>query len=159
MRNKFVRRDEIKALGEYLRRRGQIIVFANGCFDVLHVGHVRYLQGAKKEGDVLVVGINSDQSVAALKGPGRPLLTAEARAEMLAALEGVDYVVVFEDLTVETLLLDLRPDVHCKGTDYTEETVPERAVMVSLGGKVKIVGDPKGHSTSEILARITGIDK
>ena len=159
MRNKFVRRDEIKALGEYLRRRGQIIVFANGCFDVLHVGHVRYLQGAKKEGDVLVVGINSDQSVAALKGPGRPLLTAEARAEMLAALEGVDYVVVFEDLTVETLLLDLRPDVHCKGTDYTEETVPERAVMANLGGKVKIVGDPKGHSTSEILARIAGIDK
>ena len=130
------------------------MAFANGCFDLLHVGHVRYLQGAREQGDVLVVGVNSDRAVTALKGEGRPLLPAEARAELVAALESVDYVVVFDDVTAESLLRDLRPHVHCKGTDYTEETVPEREVMKSLGGIVRIVGDSKTHSTRELLAGI-----
>jgi D-glycero-beta-D-manno-heptose 1-phosphate adenylyltransferase len=121
---------------------------------VLHVGHVRYLQEAKKQGDVLVVGVNSDPSVAVLKGSGRPLLSAEARCELVAALECVDYVVVFDELTAEGVLRELRPDVHCKGTDYSQETVPEREVMKNLGGAVRIVGDPKAHSTRELLAEI-----
>ncbi len=121
---------------------------------MLHVGHVRYLQGAKEEGDILVVGVNSDRSVAALKGRGRPLLGTEARCELVAALESVDYVVVFDELTAEVVLRDLRPDVHCKGADYSEQTVPERAVMKALGGVVRIVGDPKNHSTRELLAQI-----
>ncbi len=129
-------------------------MFANGCFDVLHVGHVRYLQGGRAQGDVLVVGVNDDRSVAALKGPGRPLLSVQARCELVAALESVDYVVVFDELSAEGVLRDLRPDVHCKGTDYSEETVPEREVMKSLGGIVRIVGDPKNHSTRELLAEI-----
>ncbi len=142
------------ALGERLRREGRRIAFANGCFDVLHVGHVRYLQGAGQQGDVLVVGVNSDRSVAALKGPGRPLLSAEARCELVASLECVDYVVVFDEETAEGVLRELRPDVHCKGTDYSQDTVPEREVMKSLGGAVRIVGDPKNHSTRELLAEI-----
>lgn len=121
---------------------------------MLHVGHVRYLQEASKQGDVLVVGVNSDRSVAALKGPGRPLLSAEARCELVAALECVDYVVVFDELTAEGVLRELRPDVHCKGTDYSPETVPEREVMKGLGGAVRIVGGPKVHSTRELLAEI-----
>ncbi len=129
-------------------------MFANGCFDVLHVGHVRYLQGGRAQGDVLVVGVNDDRSVAALKGPGRPLLSVQARCELVAALESVDYVVVFDELSAEGVLRDLRPDVHCKGTDYSEETVPEREVMKSLGGIVRIVGDPKDHSTRELLAEM-----
>jgi rfaE bifunctional protein nucleotidyltransferase chain/domain len=115
---------------------------------------VRYLQEASKQGDVLVVGVNSDRSVAALKGPGRPLLSAEARCELVAALECVDYVVVFDELTAEGVLRELRPDVHCKGTDYSPETVPEREVMKGLGGAVRIVGGPKVHSTRELLAEI-----
>jgi len=142
-------------LGERLRGEGRRIAFANGCFDILHVGHVRYLQGARQQGDVLVVGVNSDRSVAALKGPGRPILDAEARCELVAALEGVDYVVVFDEMTAERVLRELRPDVHCKGTDYSQETVPEREVMKSLGGAVRIVGDPKVHSTRDLLAEIT----
>jgi len=149
-----VQRSELRALGETLRRQGKRIAFANGCFDLLHVGHVRYLQGAREQGDVLVAGVNSDRSVAALKGPGRPLLPAEARAELVAALESVDYVVIFDELTAADALSDLRPDVQCKGTDYSEETVPEREVMKGIGGKVKIVGDPKHHSTREVLAQI-----
>ena len=137
-----------------LREDGSRIAFANGCFDLLHVGHVRYLQAAREQGDVLVVGVNSDRAVTALKGKGRPLLPAEARAELIAALESVDYVVVFDDVTAESLLRDLRPHVHCKGTDYTEQTVPEREVMKSLGGIVRIVGDSKTHSTRELLAQI-----
>ena len=136
------------------RAAGRTIAFANGCFDLLHVGHVRYLQGARQEGDVLVVGINSDRSVAALKAPGRPVLRAEARCELVAALECVDYVVVFDELTAEGVLRELRPDVHCKGTDYSRETVPEREVMKSLGGAVRIVGDAKVHSTRALLAEI-----
>jgi D-glycero-beta-D-manno-heptose 1-phosphate adenylyltransferase len=152
-------RTEVRALGKRLRREGRRIAFANGCFDLLHVGHVRYLQGARALGDVLVVGINSDGTVRALKGPGRPLLPAEARSELVAALEGVDYVVVFDEPTVAEVLGELRPDVHCKGRDYTEDTVPERAVMERLGGKVRIVGDLKDHSTRNILAEIARREK
>jgi rfaE bifunctional protein nucleotidyltransferase chain/domain len=148
-------RSELRALGERLRREGKRIAFANGCFDVLHVGHTRYLQAARAEGDVLVVGVNGDAAVRALKGPGRPLLPAGARAELVAALEAVDYVVIFEEANAEAVLAELNPHVHCKGTDYTEESVPEREVMRRLGGDVRIVGDPKDHSTRAILAAIS----
>ncbi len=129
---------------------------ANGCFDVLHVGHVRYLAGARELGDVLVVGVNSDEQVVRLKGAGRPILPEIERAEIVAALESVTYVTVFTEPTVEELLLTLKPDVHAKGTDYTEDSVPERGVVRSYGGRVAIVGDPKDHSTSAILARLGG---
>ncbi len=154
MSNKIIPRAQLAALGERLRLEGRRIAFANGCFDLLHVGHVRFLEGAAGHGDALVVGVNSDQSVAALKGPGRPLLPARARAELVAALESVDYVVIFDEPTAEGVLRDLRPDVQCKGTDYSPETVPEREVVESLGGTVRIVGDRKTHSTREILAEI-----
>ena len=139
------------------RAVGHTIAFANGCFDLLHVGHVRYLKGAAAKGDRLVVAINDDASVAALKGPGRPILPAADRAELVGGLRGVDYVVVFGDPTVERLLRLLKPDVHCKGTDYTEDTVPERAVVAEYGGRTAIVGDPKDHATRELLARIKQI--
>jgi D-glycero-beta-D-manno-heptose 1-phosphate adenylyltransferase len=138
------------------RENGSRIVLANGCFDVLHVGHVRYLAGARELGDVLVVGVNSDDQVVRLKGAGRPVMPADERAEIVASLESVSYVTVFDEPTVEQLLLALKPDVHAKGTDYTEDSVPERNVVRSYGGKVAIVGDPKDHSTSEILARLGG---
>ena len=138
------------------RENGSRVVLANGCFDVLHVGHVRYLAGARELGDVLVVGVNSDAQVARLKGPDRPVLPADERAELVEALESVTYVTVFDEPTVEELLLALKPDVHAKGTDYTEDSVPERNVVRSYGGKVAIVGDPKDHSTSAILARLGG---
>jgi rfaE bifunctional protein nucleotidyltransferase chain/domain len=138
------------------RESGARIVLANGCFDVLHVGHVRYLAGARELGDVLVVGINSDEQVALQKGDGRPVLPATERAEIVAALEPVTYVTIFNEPTVEELLLALKPDVHAKGTDYTTDTVPERDVVRSYGGQVAIVGDPKDHSTSAILARLGG---
>ena len=138
------------------RKNGSRFILANGCFDVLHVGHVRYLAGARELGDVLVVGVNSDDQVARLKGAGRPVMAAEERAEIVAALESVSYVTVFDEPTVEQLLLALKPDVHAKGTDYTEDSVPERNVVRSYGGKVAIVGAPKDHSTSEILARLGG---
>ena len=154
MSAKIIPRAKACALGMRLREDGSRIAFANGCFDLLHVGHVRYLQAAREQGDVLVVGVNGDRAVTALKGKGRPLLPAEARAELIAALESVDYVVVFDDVTAESLLRDLGPHVHCKGTDYTEQTVPEREVMKSLGGIVRIVGDSKTHSTRELLAGI-----
>ena len=133
---------------------GRRIAFANGCFDVLHAGHVRYLQAAKQQGDVLVVGVNSDRSVAILKGPGRPLLPAQARAELVAALEPVDYVVIFDELNAEAMLSELHPHVHCKGPDYTKETVPEGSLAKRLGITVAIVGDPKDHSTRSLLAEI-----
>ena len=136
------------------KTNGARVVLANGCFDVLHVGHIRYLAGARKLGDVLVVGINSDEQVAIQKGPGRPVLPATERAEIVAALESVTYVTIFDEPTVEELLLALKPDVHAKGTDYTPDTVPERDVVRSYGGQVAIVGDPKDHSTSEIVARL-----
>jgi rfaE bifunctional protein nucleotidyltransferase chain/domain len=151
---KIIPRAEVTSLGERLRGEGRRIAFANGCFELLHVGHVRYLEAARAEGDVLVVGINSDRAVAGLKGPGRPLLAAEARVELVAALECVDYVVIFDEITAEAVLRDLRPHVQCKGTDYTLESVPERAVMEELGGTVRIVGDAKDHSTRDILAEI-----
>jgi len=135
------------------RTKGLTIIFANGCFDPLHVGHVRYLQGAKALGDLLVVGLNSDRQVRDLKGTGRPLVSEQQRAEIVAALEAVDFVTIFDDPTVESLLLELRPDVHAKGTDYTEETVPEREVVRSYGGKVAIVGDPKDHSSTDLIQR------
>jgi D-glycero-beta-D-manno-heptose 1-phosphate adenylyltransferase len=140
------------------RELGARIVFANGCFDVLHVGHVRYLAGARELGDILIVGINSDQQVAVQKGAGRPVLPASERAEIVAALESVTYVTIFDEPTVEELLLALKPDVHAKGTDYTTNTVPERDVVRSYGGQVAIVGDPKDHSTSEIIARLGGVN-
>jgi len=136
------------------RAAGRSIAFANGCFDLLHVGHVRYLQAAAREADRLVVAINDDRSVSALKGKGRPILAAADRAELVAALRGVDYVTIFPEPTVTPLLLALRPDVHCKGTDYTVETVPERDTVLGYGGRIAIVGDPKDHSTHDLLARI-----
>lgn len=138
------------------RRGGARIVLANGCFDLLHVGHVRYLEASRALGDLLVVGINSDEQVRKLKGDGRPLVSARERAEIVAALRAVDLVTIFDEPTVENLLLALRPDVHAKGTDYTEETVPERDIVRSYGGRVCIVGDPKNHSTSEIIETLRG---
>jgi D-glycero-beta-D-manno-heptose 1-phosphate adenylyltransferase len=136
------------------RRAGRTIAFANGCFDLLHVGHVRYLDAAAQEGDVLIVAINDDESVRALKGKGRPILPAAARAELVAALRCVDFVVIFPESTVGPLLEAIRPDVHCKGTDYTLDSVPERDVVRGYGGRIAIVGDPKDHSTRDLLARI-----
>jgi rfaE bifunctional protein nucleotidyltransferase chain/domain len=136
------------------RAAGRSVAFANGCFDLLHVGHVRYLQAAAAEADRLVVAINDDRSVCGLKGPGRPILSETDRAEIVAALRGVDYVVIFPEPTVTPLLLALKPDVHCKGTDYTVDTVPERETVRGYGGRVAIVGDPKDHSTRDLLARI-----
>jgi D-glycero-beta-D-manno-heptose 1-phosphate adenylyltransferase len=139
------------------KNRGQRIVLANGCFDVLHVGHARYLQGARLEGDVLVVAVNSDQSVRSLKGEGRPILPAEARARLVAGLAAVSYVVVFEEPDVTRMLSVLRPDVHAKGTDYTIETVPESETARRLGVRIAIVGDPKQHSTCDLLARLRAL--
>ena len=136
------------------RAAGRTIAFTNGCFDLLHVGHVRYLQGAAREADRVIVAVNDDRSVAALKGAGRPVVRAADRAEVVAALAGVDYVVVFADATVERLLLLLRPEVHCKGTDYTIETVPERAVVERYGGRTAIVGDAKDHATRDLVSQI-----
>jgi len=138
------------------RRAGRTIAFANGCFDLLHVGHVRYLESAAREGDILVVAINDDESVRALKGRGRPILPAHDRAELVAALRCVDYVVIFPEPTVGPLLNRLKPDVHCKGTDYTSDSVPERDIVRGYGGRIAIVGDPKDHSTRDLLARIAG---
>lgn len=136
------------------RRRGQRIVLANGCFDALHVGHIRYLEGARQEGDVLVVGVNSDSGVRALKGPGRPILPESARADLVAGLRAVDYVLLFSEPNVEALLESLRPHVHAKGTDYRADTVPERATAARLGIRVAIVGDPKEHSTRDLLESV-----
>jgi len=130
------------------------IALANGGFDLLHVGHIRYLEGAKREGDRLVVAINSDASIRALKGPSRPALPESDRAELVAALRAVDYVVVFDEPTVAPLLELLKPDVHCKGTDYTVDTVPERETVLGYGGRIAIVGDPKDHSTTDLLSRL-----
>ncbi|MFN8059928.1 MAG: adenylyltransferase/cytidyltransferase family protein [Vicinamibacterales bacterium] len=136
------------------RAAGRTIAFANGCFDVLHVGHVRYLQAAAREADRLIVALNDDRSVAALKGAGRPVMAGTDRAELIASLRGVDYVILFSGLTVSPLLEALRPDVHCKGTDYTPDSVPERDVVRAYGGRIAIVGDPKDHSTRDLLARL-----
>ena len=136
------------------RAEGHTIAFANGCFDVLHVGHVRYLQGSAAEADRLVVALNDDESVRDLKGAGRPVMAGTDRAELVASLRCVDYVVLFSGRTVGALLEAIRPDVHCKGTDYTVDSVPERGVVAAYGGRTAIVGDPKDHSTRDLLARI-----
>jgi rfaE bifunctional protein nucleotidyltransferase chain/domain len=149
--SKIVSSDSLRELIAERKRQGQRVVFANGCFDTLHVGHVRYLEGARREGDVLVVAVNADSSVCALKGPGRPILPESARGALVAALRAVDYVLLFNEPTVDALLEFLRPDVHAKGTDYTVESVPERATAARLGIRVAIVGDPKDHSTREFL--------
>ena len=133
------------------RAAGKRVVLANGCFDLIHVGHVRYLEGAKAEGDILIVAVNSDGSVESLKGPERPLLNESDRAELVAAMEGVDFVVVFKGQTVASVIETIRPDVHCKGTDYKQETVPERDVTKRIGGETRIVGDPKDHSTRDLI--------
>jgi D-glycero-beta-D-manno-heptose 1-phosphate adenylyltransferase len=146
--------DEIRRRVADARAGGRTIAFANGCFDVLHVGHVRYLEGARGEADVLVVGVNGDASVRRLKGEGRPVLPEADRALLVAAVRAVDHVVVFPDDDVSRLLLALRPDVHCKGTDYTPDTVPEKGVVRSYGGRVAIVGDLKRHDTRVLLERI-----
>jgi rfaE bifunctional protein nucleotidyltransferase chain/domain len=138
------------------KAKGSRIVLANGCFDILHAGHVRYLEGARALGDVLVVAINSDLQVVRLKGEGRPILPERERAELVASLDAVDWVTIFDEPTVTELLLAMKPDVHAKGTDYTEETVPERNVVRSYGGRVAIVGDPKNHSTTETLKKVSG---
>ncbi len=136
------------------RRHGARIVFANGCFDILHIGHVRYLEAARALGDLLVVGINADEQVRRLKGPGRPFVAERERAEVIASLRAVDLVTIFPEPTVEALLLVLRPDVHAKGTDYTVETVPELEVVRAYGGRVAIVGDPKDHSSSQMVMQL-----
>jgi rfaE bifunctional protein nucleotidyltransferase chain/domain len=148
-------RDALVARARAARAAGRSIAFANGCFDILHVGHVRYLQSAAEEADLLVVAINDDASVRELKGEGRPVMPAADRAELVAALRSVDYVVVFSEPTVGPLLEALHPDVHCKGTDYTVETVPEREIVKAYGGRTAIVGDPKDHSTRDLLTRIS----
>jgi rfaE bifunctional protein nucleotidyltransferase chain/domain len=136
------------------RAAGRTIAFANGCFDVLHVGHIRYLQGAAKEADVLVVGVNGDESVCELKGTGRPVMNEAERAEIIAAIRGVSYVTIFSERSPGRLIGDLKPDVHCKGTDYTPDSVPEADIVRSYGGRIAIVGDPKDHSTTELLKRM-----
>jgi D-glycero-beta-D-manno-heptose 1-phosphate adenylyltransferase len=146
--------EEAGALAARLRAQGRRIVLANGCFDLLHVGHVRYLAAARALGDVLFVGINSDAAVARLKGAGRPLMPAGERAEMLASLRDVDHVVVFDEDTADRLVGLVRPDVHAKGTDYTERTVPEAATVRASGGRVAIVGDPKDHATRDLIALV-----
>lgn len=133
------------------KKAGKRVVLANGCFDLIHVGHVRYLEGSKAVGDLLVVAVNGDRSVAALKGPDRPFMNAAERLELVASMQAVDLVIVFEEETVASLIETLRPDIHCKGTDYTEQTVPEREEMKRIGGVTKIVGDPKNHSTRDLI--------
>lgn len=146
--------DELQRLVATDRAAGRTIALANGVFDLLHVGHIRYLQGAAAEADVLVVAVNDDESVRMLKGEGRPVMNQADRAELVAALRGVTYVTIFSGRTVTDVLLALKPDVHCKGTDYTVESVPERPIVQSYGGRTAIVGDPKDHSTRDLLSRL-----
>ena len=148
-------RDDLLTYAADARRVGRTLALANGVFDLLHVGHLRYLQAAAREADLLVVAVNDDDSVRRLKGPGRPVMPADDRAELVDPLRGVDAVVIFGDDTVAPLLVALRPEVHCKGTDYTVESVPERSIVVAYGGRTAIVGDPKDHNTRDILARLS----
>jgi rfaE bifunctional protein nucleotidyltransferase chain/domain len=151
---KVVGMDDLLAWVRETRARGETIAFANGCFDILHVGHVRYLRASAEEADRLIVALNDDTSVEQLKGAGRPILPAHARAELVAALKPVDRVIVFAETTVADLLRAIEPDVHCKGTDYTVDSVPERQVVLDYGGRTAIVGDPKNHSTRDLLKQI-----
>lgn len=150
-KKKILTRAELRQRVLEWRRSGERITLANGCFDLLHVGHVRYLHAAKQLGERLVVAINSDESVRVLKGEGRPFMPAEERAEILAALADVDAIVIFPDCDVRALIREMRPEIHAKGTDYTADTVPERDTVLECGGRVEIVGDPKNHSASEII--------
>ncbi len=154
MKDKLIAREQAGEFGSRLRRDGKRIVFANGCFDLLHAGHIRYLADAKGQGDILVVGLNGDKSVRKLKGKGRPILPQSERAELVGALGCVDHIIIFDELTAAGLLEALRPHVHCKGTDYTTETVPERDTVLAYGGEVRIVGDPKEHSTRSVIREI-----
>ncbi len=153
---RILERRDLLAVVEAAKRKGSRIVLANGCFDVLHVGHIRYLEAAKALGDLLIVGVNSDEQTRRLKGDGRPLVPQDQRAQIVSALEAVNFVTIFEEPTVKELLLAIKPDVHAKGTDYTEDMVPERDVVRSFGGRVAIVGDPKNHSSSEIIDKVSG---
>lgn len=154
MNDKILTREQLKQRVEKWRKSGEKITLANGCFDVLHVGHVRYLHAAKELGGKLIVAVNSDQSVRALKGDGRPHIPENERAEILAALTDVDAIVVFSEPDVSALIREIHPDIQAKGTDYTAESVPERDVIMEFGGRVEIVGDPKDHSASEILRQM-----
>ncbi len=146
--------EEAERLVSAWRREGKRVVLANGCFDLLHVGHVRYLQSARALGDALIVAVNGDASVRRIKGPGRPVMSAEERAELVGALAGVEAVVVFDEDSADRMIARLRPDVHAKGTDYTEESVPERASVLAAGGRVAIAGDPKTHGSRDLIATI-----
>lgn len=150
--------DELKSIVEKEKNQGKKIVFGNGCFDLLHVGHVRYLKGAKALGDVLIVAVNDDSSVMGLGKRKRVVTPAPEWAEIIAALEGVDYVILFSDPNVENLLRTLQPHIHAKGTDYTEESVPEGRIVRDYGGRVAIVGDPKDHSTRDLIKAIKDMD-
>ncbi|MEP7133021.1 MAG: D-glycero-beta-D-manno-heptose 1-phosphate adenylyltransferase [Acidobacteriota bacterium] len=152
-------REELSARIDAHRKAGRRIVFANGAFDLLHAGHVRYLQGAREEGDVLVVAVNSDASVRRAKGAGRPIVPENERAEIVAALRSVDAVILFDEDSPADLIAALRPEVHAKGTDYTPETVPERQVVAAYGGRTVVVGDPKDHATTALLHRIRAAAK
>jgi D-glycero-beta-D-manno-heptose 1-phosphate adenylyltransferase len=148
---------ELEAIVPKIRASGRKVVFANGCFDLLHAGHIRYLQNARALGDVLILGVNSDACVAALKGKGRPLQSEDDRAEILSSLDCVDYVLLFNTPTVDEVLKALKPDIHAKGTDYTEDSVPERETVLAYGGRVAIAGDPKNHSTRDLIQTILKI--
>jgi rfaE bifunctional protein nucleotidyltransferase chain/domain len=154
MPEKIKTREQLARIAVKLKKQGKKIVFANGCFDVLHVGHVRFLQGAKAKGDVLILGLNSDASVRKLKGKGRPLVPEKERAELMSAFEFIDYVTIFGEQTVEKTLRIIKPDFHAKGTDYTKDTVPERGIAEELGIKIAIVGDKKNHSTKDLIKTI-----
>lgn len=149
-----ISRSDLSGWARDIRQRGQSIVLANGCFDLIHVGHIRYLAGAKDLADILIVGINSDERVRDLKGPGRPYIPELERAEIIASISCVDAVTIFDELTVEELLRNIRPDFHAKGTDYTTESVPERDIVRELGGRVAIVGDPKDHSSTDLIRKV-----
>ena len=144
-------RGQMRRIIEEAQRKGKVVVFANGCFDILHVGHIRYLRAAKELGDILVVGVNSDESVRSLKGDERPVMPLAERLELLSELRSVDYLIPFDETRADILLATLRPDIHAKGTDYTEESVPERETVLGYGGRIAIVGDPKGHSVTDII--------
>jgi len=152
--NKLKTLPQLRTIAARAKTRGRIVVLANGGFDLVHAGHVRYLRAAKDCGDILIVALNSDASIRALKGPGRPVLTQDERAEIIGAFEFVDYVTIFSEPNVERILLALKPDVHAKGSDYTKATVPERETVLSYGGKIAIAGGPKIRSTSEVIPRI-----
>ncbi|MBN2432136.1 MAG: adenylyltransferase/cytidyltransferase family protein [Acidobacteria bacterium] len=154
MKKKIVTAAEAEAIIRQTRREGKVVVMANGCFDLIHVGHIRYLQAARQMGDLLVVALNSDAGIRQLKGSGRPIMNQHDRSVILAAMEMVDWIVIFDEPDVRALLRRLRPDIQVKGTDYTEETVPEREVVLGYGGRVRIAGDPKDHSTRDLIADI-----